>query len=281
MSDAVKTPPATATPERAMFKSLQTAEQEDCYYAENYADIEEAAKPLFNIDERLLPEVILPGSSMLDAMCGPGRHLLLLGKRGVAVTGNDYNPHMLEQARQNLAESGVAAELTHSDVVAGMPFADGTFDFTISMFHSLGTIPEQEDRQRAVAEMARVTRPGGSVLIHGHNLLANLYKEKYVEWTIPNLVQPPPGHEIGDLRVNGYGNDLHRRQPSFAHIHLPWELLGYLPRAGLTITHVYFLDYGTETYQAVRYDPADTASMTAVGHGFYQADGIIVAGQRG
>ncbi|MBI4511805.1 MAG: class I SAM-dependent methyltransferase [Deltaproteobacteria bacterium] len=262
------------------FDALVKTERTDELYPLHYMDIEEQAFPLFRMDERIVSELVAPGCRVLDAMCGTGRHLALLAAKGATVTGNDYNPHMLERAGALLRERGLTAELTQSDVVEGMPFPEGRFDWVLSMFHSLGSVPSQENRQRAVDEMARVLRPGGSLLLHGHNLLSNLNREKFLDWTIPHLIHPPPDHEMGDIALNGYGNEKHKRKPSFIHVHMPWELLGYLPRSRLRIEKVFFLDHARECYTEVHYDPSSTASMTQIGHGFYQADGIIVQGRK-
>ncbi|MFH0875799.1 MAG: class I SAM-dependent methyltransferase [archaeon] len=264
----------------SIFDNLWQCESHDKQYAQNFYDIEEGAANLFTLDAQFVTEQASPGLKVLDAMCGPGRHVIQLARKGFDVTGNDYNAHMVSTVRQSLENEGLTARLTNYDVIESTEFPDGEFDYVFSMFHSLGTIPGGENRQYAVDEMARVLKPGGSIAIHGHNLLGNLYHEKFPQWTIPHLVQQQEGYEIGDLVVNGYGNDAHTRSPSFIHLHMPWELAGYITNAGLKIIEFHFLDYTKIERTTIAYSPEDSGALTAIGHQMYKSDGLIVVGKK-
>ncbi len=100
----------------------------------------------------------LPRSSglrLLDAGCGSGYNLVVLGKLGRAL-GVDLSPAALAFCR----ERGVRA-LGAS--VLRLPFRDAAFDAVTSfdvVYHAWVT-----DDRAAVAEMARVLRPGGVLLL--------------------------------------------------------------------------------------------------------------------
>jgi ubiquinone/menaquinone biosynthesis C-methylase UbiE len=95
-----------------------------------------------------------PGCSLLDAGCGYGNvYHQLLASRGVQPIGLDRSPGMLREAAP-----GCHAVL--GDLVA-LPFADGAFD-RVMCNHVLYHVP---DREAAMRELERVTRPGGRVVI--------------------------------------------------------------------------------------------------------------------
>lgn len=104
------------------------------------------------------------GGRVLEVGVGTG--LALPGYRpGVEVTGIDASAEMLEKARDKVAELG----LTHVKDLRVMDarhleFPDASFDHIAAM-HIMSVVPEPE---RVMAEMARVLRPGGTVLIVNH-----------------------------------------------------------------------------------------------------------------
>jgi ubiquinone/menaquinone biosynthesis C-methylase UbiE len=81
----------------------------------------------------------------------------------VRLTGVDYSAEMLELARQRAAALGRDVELHLGDAQA-LDFADASFD-TVVCTYGLCAIPEEG---RAVAEMWRVLRPGGRLLLADH-----------------------------------------------------------------------------------------------------------------
>ena len=105
------------------------------------------------------------GDRVLDVGTGPGylarAAASRVGASGRAV-GLDASPEMIAQARRRAARETPSAEF----VVAGaqrMPFGDGEFDVVVSrlaMHHLPGEVREQ-----ALAEMSRVLRPGGRLLL--------------------------------------------------------------------------------------------------------------------
>lgn len=92
--------------------------------------------------------------------CGVGTGLLLerIAAFAQSAKGIDLSPGMLERARQRGLEVREAS-------VTALPFVDGSFDVACS-FKVLAHVPAIG---RALAEMARVTRPGGVVLAEFYN----------------------------------------------------------------------------------------------------------------
>jgi len=81
----------------------------------------------------------------------------------VQLTGVEWSPAMLDIARDRARQLGRAVDLRQGDAQA-LDFPDACFDTVVCTF-SLCAIPD--DRQ-AVAEMARVLRPGGLLLLADH-----------------------------------------------------------------------------------------------------------------
>jgi ubiquinone/menaquinone biosynthesis C-methylase UbiE len=108
---------------------------------------------------------VAAGHAVLDVGCGPGTDTIplarLVGSAG-HVAGVDVDAAMLAEADRRAAEAGVGAWVVHREADAGaLPFADASFDSCRSerLFQHL-THPE-----RALAEMVRVTKPGGWVVV--------------------------------------------------------------------------------------------------------------------
>jgi ubiquinone/menaquinone biosynthesis C-methylase UbiE len=93
-----------------------------------------------------------PGMRLLEVGCGRGHLLRRIQDQGVDATGVDVNPEAVARAvtRNVLQMSATALE-----------FPDASFD-QICSFHAIEHIP---DVDRALAEMARVLRPNGSLLL--------------------------------------------------------------------------------------------------------------------
>lgn len=98
----------------------------------------------------------------LEVAIGTGLHLPFYGEQ-VQLTGIDFSAAMLGIARRRAGQLGRAADLREADALA-LPFPDACFDTVVCTF-SLCAIPD--DRQ-AVAEMNRVLRPGGLLLLADH-----------------------------------------------------------------------------------------------------------------
>ena len=106
-----------------------------------------------------------PGQHVLDLGCGPASDTITLAGfvgEGGRVVGVDYDAEMIAIARQKAEEAGVSSYVSH-DVhdAAQLPYADNTFDSCRSerVFQHL------PDPEKALAELVRVTKPGGWVVL--------------------------------------------------------------------------------------------------------------------
>jgi SAM-dependent methyltransferase len=125
------------------------------------ADVDGSFARNFTLDEPMLARVRQGGfTEALDVGCGEGRFCRKLQGEGLRTTGLDPTEALLAQAR--LLDP--AGSYTNGFAEA-LPFPDASFDLVVS-YLSLIDIP---DIAAAIAELARVLRPGGALLIANLN----------------------------------------------------------------------------------------------------------------
>jgi len=106
---------------------------------------------------------LAPGDRALDVCCGTGDLALQLkrrvGSRG-KVVGVDFAEQMLQLARSKATREGVTIDYRHANALE-LPFADESFDASTAGFGVRNLV----DLEHGLAEMARVVRPGGRVVV--------------------------------------------------------------------------------------------------------------------
>jgi SAM-dependent methyltransferase len=124
----------------------------------------------FEVHRRLLEEHVRPGDRVLEIGAGPGRFTLELARLGARVVVGDISPRQLELHREKTAGVEDAVERRAPlDVVELSEFADADFDAAVCYGGPISYVLERADD--AVAELLRVTRPGGRVLLSVMSLL--------------------------------------------------------------------------------------------------------------
>lgn len=123
------------------------------------ASYDAVPNPLLALEARHLLQRLSPlqASRFLDIACGTGRWMLLAQQRGSRAFGVDFCPEMLLAASR---KPGLAGYLGLADACR-IPVADGAADLTLCSF-ALGYLPSPH---HAIAEMARVSRKGGRVVV--------------------------------------------------------------------------------------------------------------------
>ncbi|WP_017596208.1 class I SAM-dependent methyltransferase [Nocardiopsis potens] len=128
--------------------------------------------PLFDLDAPFIRRVAgaLPPGDALDAACGTGRVAELLAGQGYRVTGVDVSPEMLEGARRRVPGAGFRV----GDLYR-LPAGDGSADLAVCSL-ALTHLP---DLGPALAEFARVLRPGG------HLVVTDVHPERVARGLVP------------------------------------------------------------------------------------------------
>jgi 2-polyprenyl-3-methyl-5-hydroxy-6-metoxy-1,4-benzoquinol methylase len=101
-----------------------------------------------------------PGLEVLDAASGSGNLTIPAARTGAAVTGIDLVGNLVVAAAQWASRVGVSITLDTGNVEE-LPYDDAQFDVVMSMFGVM--FASRPDR--VVAELARVTKPGGQVAL--------------------------------------------------------------------------------------------------------------------
>lgn len=101
-----------------------------------------------------------PGQRALDLCCGTGDVAFALARTGARVTGMDFSPAMLAVARARAGREAGAVEFQEGDALH-LPFAADSFD-VVTISYGLRNLA---DFAAGLAEMGRVLRPGGRLLV--------------------------------------------------------------------------------------------------------------------
>lgn len=135
----------------------------------------------FRVDEEAVRSSMIdlleigPGAHVLETGCGTGndsRHILERVLPSGTLYAQDLSIGMLRTARGKLGDSAAEYVLSNASY---LPFADGTFD---AAFH-FGGINTFGELRRALAEMARVVRVGGKVVVGDEGVAPWLKRRRY------------------------------------------------------------------------------------------------------
>jgi SAM-dependent methyltransferase len=129
------------------------------------------------------------GEHVLDVGCGTGNAALLAAGCGAEVTGVDPAPRLLEVARQAAAARGLGARFALGEAAA-LPLADSEADVVLSVFGVIFA----SDPHAAAAEMARVTAPGGRIVLSAWIPSGGIYEAvRAAEEAVRNALGAPAG----------------------------------------------------------------------------------------
>ena len=134
-------------------------------------------------------------SAALDLGCGSGADCVLLARAGYATSGVDVSAEALRLAEERALKEEVAVHLECGSVL-DLPYESESFDLVTDRgcFHH---IPE-EDRARYATEVARVLKPGGTLLLRG----SRVQQTPFIPITAESLGRhfPAAGLNLGELR---------------------------------------------------------------------------------
>jgi demethylmenaquinone methyltransferase/2-methoxy-6-polyprenyl-1,4-benzoquinol methylase len=165
-----------------------------------------------------------PGARVLDVATGTGDLALELADRvapGGEVVGSDFSEPMLERARAKASAAGAEVSFETANALA-LPYPDDHFEAATVGFGARNFA----DLDRGLAEMARVVRPGGRVVI----LEITTPQKPPLSWFFGawfDRVVPAIGRVAGDPDAYAYLPNSVKRFPA------PRELAAAMARSGL------------------------------------------------
>lgn len=104
------------------------------------------------------------GKTLLEVGCGAGIDLVRFARAGAIVTGIDLSTTAIDLARKNIEQNGLTADLRVMNGEA-MQFADNSFD----VVYAHGVLQYTADVKKMVAEIHRVVKPGGEIIVMVYN----------------------------------------------------------------------------------------------------------------
>lgn len=148
-----------------------------------------------------------PGERLLDIGCGAGRHSLGAVRRGADVVALDLSRHDLRRAADGVAEYGDVDVPNPGRFLAvrgdarRIPFEDASFDRVIAA----EVLEHIADDAAAIAELARVLRPGGVLAV-----TVPRFVPERVCWALSRQYHEIPGGHVRIYRAAGLRAKLRR-----------------------------------------------------------------------
>jgi len=124
----------------------------------------------------LIMDLLKPkqGDAILDAGCGTGVFTMDILASGSRVVGLDISLPMLKQAEKKL--KGLSSQIVLANML-NLPFPEGSFDKAVSVT----ALEFVEEAKQAVAELFRVTKKGGTVVVATLNSLSSWASRRIAE----------------------------------------------------------------------------------------------------
>lgn len=120
-------------------------------------------------------------AEIIDLGCGGGRAGLALGPAGYTVTGLDITWEMTQTTRQAYLTHNLPPDVLQGDIQA-IPCASNSYDVALIFIAALQHIPGQAARQQTLAEIGRILRPGGVLILALDNLAPALTCYAWWAW---------------------------------------------------------------------------------------------------
>jgi SAM-dependent methyltransferase len=148
-------------------------------------DYPTAAQQIAEVGEATVDRAaIKPDDVVLDVACGAGNATIPAARLAGRTVGLDITPELMEVGKSRAADAGVEIEWVEGDA-QDMPFDDESFDVAISVFGCMFA----PDHAKAAAELARVLKPGGRMVVAAWRPEGNVGR---MFITVASHLPPPP-----------------------------------------------------------------------------------------
>jgi SAM-dependent methyltransferase len=139
---------------------VSTLDHWESYWKGHRQDIDETYSTGGRLVRETLADGPVSGKLVMEIGAGSGRDLLELARLGAHGIVLDYSPASLALVRQQALARGIPVMFVQADATR-MPFRDGAIDVSLHQ----GLLEHFRDPRPLLAENARITRPGGRVLV--------------------------------------------------------------------------------------------------------------------
>jgi 2-polyprenyl-3-methyl-5-hydroxy-6-metoxy-1,4-benzoquinol methylase len=107
------------------------------------------------------------GATFLDVGCGSCAHSVRLARRGFRVRAVDFSQSALAMAEANIKAKGLDSKIeTGRESLLDLSFPDASFDYILCW----GVLMHIPDVEKAVSELSRVLKPGGTLVVSEGNM---------------------------------------------------------------------------------------------------------------
>jgi SAM-dependent methyltransferase len=138
-----------------------TEAQEQARKLWSSGDYASAMHVIASVGPRAVEAAAVSGDDVvLDVACGNGNATIPAARTGAKTTGLDLTPELLAKGRKAAAEAGIEIEWIEGDA-EDLPFDDASFDVVTSVFGCMFA----PDHKKTAAEIARVLKPGGRMVV--------------------------------------------------------------------------------------------------------------------
>lgn len=205
--------------------STLKARQKSTWESGDFGRVAKYNEPAAELFMAELP--LRPGLQVLDVACGNGNLAIIAAREGCTASGLDIASNLIAQARARATAQRLRVGFEEGDCEA-MPYADHSFDVVVSMFGVMFA-PRPD---RALAELVRVTRPGGLIAMANwtrEGFIGEMFKVfgRHLSPPLPGTVSPLlwGDEETVRARFAGTGADL-RLVRRVAPLCYPYDVSG-------------------------------------------------------
>jgi ubiquinone/menaquinone biosynthesis C-methylase UbiE len=185
----------------------------------------------------------LEGKSILDVGCGTGRGIVRFSQSAAFAVGSDFSLDMLSLASRKTVKDGNCGFVR--SVAQQLPFPDASFDVVTALnFLHLFKV---ETQHAMIAEMKRVAKPGGIVLLEFDNAFHGLVVGLYKRWfrdergSFPWEIRRAVGGNCRIVRVySAVFPILWRVMYHFPSLFIPLERIAYFPPFNHLLHRIYY-----------------------------------------
>jgi SAM-dependent methyltransferase len=204
--------------------------------------------PLFDFDEEVVRKYFPRPGLVVDLGCGTGRALIPLARSGFRGLAVDLSPAMLAIVGAKAAEEHLRVNRLRANLVELDCLADGSADYAMCLFSTLGMIRGRDNRLKVLEHARRILKPGGVFVLHVHNLWYNLADPLGRVWLARHVLE---SWRRRDVELGDKFFDYHQIPNMFLHVFTRTELLRSLKRADFQVREIISLD--TTRHRALRW----------------------------